>query len=431
MTVKMRPSVEEAYRRFLPSELIDMMGESRIEDIVPGGHVEKRMTIMFCDIRDFTGHTDRMSSGECMRFVNSFMGAMEPVIHKGGGVVDKFIGDAVMAVFPGPAEDGVRTAVAMMDALNGINRSRGADEKHFIRAGVGLNTGMALIGAVGDLDRMEPTVVSSAVNLASRLEGLTKTYGVSIIISEDTRNAMQAPNARIRFLDRVRVKGKTQPQSIYEVFEGDPPQEAAGKELTKGKFEEAAAYYHLKEVGRARRLFADCLATVPGDKAAAFYLERCRLFETTGRHEGTGELAGTLAWNEDFEVGIKTIDLQHRKLFDKMNEVAPLIGCAEHGCLGELCKFLADYAVFHFSYEEKLMRVSGYPFINDHIAEHRRFSAVLESFVGEIGAGAGERQFLVFKVHTFLLDWFALHSTGMDRHLGVYLRDPERAKPPA
>ena len=399
-----------------------------IADIVPGGHVEKRMTIMFCDIRDFTAHTERMSPHDAIGFVNSFMGIMEPVIHKGGGVIDKFIGDAVMAVFPGTPDEGVAAAVSMVSALDNLNLTRGTGARRLIRAGIGLNTGMAMIGAVGDLERMEPTVISGAVNLASRFESATKNYGAAIIVSENTCFGLKEPLRRkIRFLDRVRVKGKSEPQSIYEVFDGDPAVEAAAKERTKARFEEAAAYYHLKAVGRAKKLFAECLEAAPGDKPARFYLERCALFERTGRHDGTGEFDGKLDWRTEFEVGVKMIDLQHKELLANMNKLPGLIREGDTSRLEGLCGFLADYAGYHFSYEESLMRLSGYPFFEDHKAEHRRFAAYLERFTGEVTSGTQERLFLLFKVQVFLFDWFACHSTGMDRHLGIYLRDPGRA----
>lgn len=426
MKQKSEISAAEAYKRLIPPELIEMMELGGVEEIVPGGHIEKRMTIMFCDIRDFTAHTERMSPQDSLGFVNSVMGAMEPVIRRGGGIIDKYIGDAVMAIFPGPSEDGVNTAVSMIEALGALNVTRAAAGRRLVRAGIGLNTGLAMVGAVGGNERMDPTVISDAVNLASRLESLTKDYSVPIIISEHTYYGLKGPRQRkIRFLDRIRVKGKSQPQSVYEVFENDAPATAAAKERMKAKFEEAAAYYHLRVIDRAKKLFSECLEAVPEDKPAKFYLDRCELFELAGKHEGTGELDGTLEWRDEFSVGIATIDAQHKVLLSNMNKVAPLIRNGDTSKLEELFAFLVKYASYHFNYEEGLMERGGYKFYDVQRAEHQRFSAYLSRLSQEVTSSAHERLFLIFKVQIFLSDWFACHSTGMDRHLAIYLNGGE------
>lgn len=411
-----------AFNRFIPQELLEMMGCAGLEEVQPGGYLEKRLTIMFCDIRDYTALTERMSPTDSFGFVNSFMGTMAPVIKSGGGIIDKFIGDAVMAVFPGESDAGVKTAVKMFDSLRELNRERRTGDRKHIKAGIGLNTGMAMIGAVGGADRLATTVISDAVNLAARLEGLTKTYGAPLIISENTFYSLKEPRkSKIRFLDRIRVKGKSQPQSIYEVFESDPDQLRETKESTRPLFEEAVAYYHLKVADRARELFAACVEADPGDAPAAFYLERCDAYLKNGVHEGTGELEGNLEWRADFEVGIPSVDGQHRELLKSMNKVAPLIKKGDAGGLEELFAFLFKYAKFHFSHEKELMAMAGYPFVAEHCAEHDRFTAYLERLAKEVADSEVERHFLVFKAQVFLSDWFAGHSTGMDRHFAIYM----------
>jgi hemerythrin len=418
------PEAEAAYKRFIPAELIEMMGLEGLEEVIPGGYVEKRMTIMFCDIRDFTMHTERMSPRESFGFVNSFMGTMAPVIKSGGGIIDKFIGDAVMAVFPESSDAGVKTAVSMIEALDDLNRTRRTGDRAHIRAGIGLNTGIAMIGAIGGAERMATTVISDAVNLTARLEGLTKLYGAPIIISENSFYSLLEPKKRkIRFLDRIQVKGKSQPQSIYEVFENDPPELADAKESMKAVFEEAAAHYHLKAVDRARELFAECVARAPLDVPAQFYLERCEMFLKTGSHDGTGELDGTIEWRGEFEVGIRTVDAQHMELLRNMNKLAPLLKSGDSGGLDSVFSFLFRYADFHFSHEKELMEQCGYPFIDAHIAEHNRFTDCLLALVEEINSSSRDNLFLIFKTQVFLIDWFAGHSTGMDRHFAIYMQN--------
>lgn len=424
MDNEIKSDAQVAYRRFIASELIEMMGFKGLDEVVPGGYLEKRMTIMFCDIRDFTMQTERMSPKDSFGFVNSFMGTMAPLIKDGGGIIDKFIGDAVMAIFPGASDSGVKTAVTMIEALDNLNHTRRTGDRTHIRAGIGLNTGMAMVGTVGGSERMATTVIGDAVNLAFRLEGLTKSYGSPIIVSENTFYSLNEPKRhKIRFLDRITVKGKSQPQSIYEVFENDSPELAVAKEKTKPVFEAAAAFYHLKDIDRAKKLFAECVEASELDGPAQFYLNRCECFFRTGIHESTGELDGTLEWQKEFEVGIPSVDNQHKELLKNMNKVAPLIKEGDATNLEELFSFLFSYANFHFAHEKALMKSCDYPFMEAHCAEHDRFIGYMLLLVDEVNTSARERLFLIFKTQLFLTDWFANHSTGMDRHFAIYMQN--------
>jgi hemerythrin len=413
---------EAAAGRFVPRELLELLGVDRLGDVALGDAVERKLTILFSDIRGFTSLCEGMSPRETFRFLNSFLGVMEPVVTRHHGFVDKYIGDAVMALFPRGADDAVAAGVGMLTALEGFNASRGREGRPCIRVGVGLNHGMVTLGTVGGAGRIEGTVVSDAVNLASRLEGLTKDYGAPLLVSEAALYALDhAAERTVRFVDRIRVKGKRQPQSIYEVFEADAPALRQAKLETRPWFEEAVACYHLREVGLAEPLLARCLAAAPDDAAARLYLDRCRAYLETGRHEGTGELDGVLPWRDEFTLGLAVVDAQHRELVDAMNRLTPLLHAGDAGGVDGTLAFLDRYVRDHFGTEEALMARHAYPFTAEHLREHENFVAFLRRLAGQVAAGR-PRLHLVFQVQVFLLDWFANHSTGTDRHLVRWLR---------
>jgi hemerythrin len=413
---------EAAAGRFVPRELLALLGAERLGDVALGDAVERKLTILFSDIRGFTSLCEGMSPRDTFRFLNSFLGVMEPVVTRHRGFVDKYIGDAVMALFPGGADDAVAAGIGMLEALSAFNASRGREGRPRIDIGVGLNHGMVTLGTVGGAGRIEGTVVSDAVNLASRLEGLTKRYGAPLLVSEAALYALTGAAGRtVRFLDRIRVKGKRQPQSVYEVFEADAPALRAAKLETRPWFEEAVACYHLREVGAAEPLLRRCLEAAPGDAAARLYLERCADYLATGHHEGTGELDGTLPWRDEFTLGLEPVDGQHRELLDAMNRLTPLLHAGDaRGVEGTLA-FLDGYVRDHFGTEEALMGRHGYPFAAEHVREHENFVAFMRRLAGEVGAGR-PRLHLVFQIQVFLLDWFANHSTGTDRHLARWLK---------
>ena len=422
-TLDLLRQTENAYGRFVPHQLLQLLNVQSILDLELGEQTERKMTILFTDIRDFSRMSESMSPQETFAFINSFLGEMEPLISRHGGIVDKYMGDAIMALFPSDADDAVRCSIAMLAQLELYNQGRTRAGYPSIRIGIGLNTGVVMLGTVGGTQRMQGTVLSDAVNLASRLEGTTKVYGTPLLISEFTLYALKDPSQfRIRFLDRIRVKGKTQPQAVYEVFDNDSPAMRAGKEATRTRFEEALAYYHLKMVDRALPLLESCLREDPGDEPARIYLERCRKFLDTGVHEGTGENWNTLPWRDEFLVGVEQIDTEHRELLARINRLAARIGDGDPSGIDETLDFLDDYVRLHFGNEEAVMLAVDYPLRADHIHEHRTFVERFLLLKADIAAGTHDPIYLGFRIQLFLFDWFANHITKIDRHLGKFIR---------
>ncbi|MEB3280583.1 MAG: ATP-binding protein [Lyngbya sp.] len=269
--------INNAYGRFVPHDFLRFLGHESIIDVKLGDHVQKEMTVMFSDIRSFTTLSEEMSPRETFDFINRYLSQVSPIIRKHNGFIDKYIGDGIMALFPQSPEDAVKCAIAMQKQVSFYNRQLQQEGKVPINIGIGLHTGTLMLGTIGERERMESTVIADAVNLASRLEGLTKQYGAGIIISEKTLSRLSDfQNYGYRFLDRVKVKGKNIAAGVFEIYDGNPKSRQALKIQTKSDFEEAVFLYHRQEFQQAEVILQQVLAVNPEDKAALLYLHRCQ-----------------------------------------------------------------------------------------------------------------------------------------------------------
>jgi class 3 adenylate cyclase len=203
--------------RFVPQAFLSIVGKPSIVDVELGDNKREDMSILFSDIRSFTTLSERMTPDENFAFINAYLERMGPVIRDHDGFIDKYIGDAIMALFA-KADDAVRAGLAMLGALDEFNAQRRSAGLDPIAIGIGINSGSLMLGTIGEKHRMDGTVISDAVNLAARVESLTKDYRVPLLISEYTHRQLADPRAYdIRSVDVVVVKGKTRPVMIYEV----------------------------------------------------------------------------------------------------------------------------------------------------------------------------------------------------------------------
>jgi DNA-binding response OmpR family regulator len=269
-------SLNSVYERFVPREFIDLLKKESIVEIHLGDQASQKMTVMFADIRGWTTLLEKMTPTEAFRFINAYLRRVSPVIKDCNGFIDQYYGDGVMALFPGTPDDAVRAAVGMQGAVAEYNRERMGDGFDPIGIGVGLHLADLMLGIIGSEDRMQGAVVADAVNLAARIEGLNKMYGSYVSLSDETFFAMKEPDRyRHRFIDKVRVKGREDAVTVFEVFEGDPEGIAGLKEQTKPAFESGLQLYYGKKFSEASVHFNQVLEQNPADLAARIYLKRC------------------------------------------------------------------------------------------------------------------------------------------------------------
>jgi DNA-binding response OmpR family regulator len=276
-------SLNRIYERFVPREFIHLLDKQSILEINLGDQVSHKMTVMFADIRGWTTLLEKMTPQQAFNFINAYLKRVSPVIKEFNGFIDQYYGDGVMALFPGLPDDAVGAAVAMQTAVAEYNNERAQEGFDPINMGVGLHLADLMLGIIGSEDRMQGAVVADSVNLAARIEGLNKTYGSYVSLSDETFFSLKEPNKyRHRFIDKVRVKGREDAVTIYEVFEGDPEVIAGLKEQTKPVFENGLQLYYGKRFSEASVHFNQVLETNSGDLAAKIYLKRCANYMVNG-----------------------------------------------------------------------------------------------------------------------------------------------------
>ncbi len=232
------------------------------------------MTVLFNDIRSFTLLSERMSPDENFAFINDYLKYMYPPISTHGGFVDKYIGDAVMALFYHP-RDAIEAGIGMHKSLIEFNKIRVSEKKAPIEIGIGLHCGKLMLGVIGVEYRMQGTVISSSVNLASHLEALSKFYGSALIISQD----ILADNKELyptRHLGKVKIaEKKIIYMEIYEILSAEREDIFVQKMASKPFFEAGVELYYAKRFTEASVQFSQGLNAYPKDKAGMFYLKQC------------------------------------------------------------------------------------------------------------------------------------------------------------
>jgi class 3 adenylate cyclase len=267
--------VYEVTGKFVPYEFIGALGHSVITDVQLGEHVEKIVTVLFSDIRDYTTLSEKMSPEENFRFVCSFNERMGPIIRRYGGFINQYLGDAIMAIFPGNAMDALYTAIEMRQALEQLNADRILHSLPLIQMGVGMHTGPLIMGITGDHNRLDATTIADTVNTASRIESLTKYYKAGIIISDASyRQLHDVSDFQLRHLGLVQLKGKQEAIGIYECFSGDPEMERSIKMSTLSVFNEGMLQYVNQSYESAKKAFQEVIELHPYDRTAAFFLQR-------------------------------------------------------------------------------------------------------------------------------------------------------------
>ncbi len=284
---------EEAMRRvyeitakFVPYEFIGSLGHNIITDVKLGDQVEKVVTVLFTDIRDYTSISEQMTPEENFRFVNAYNERMGPIIRKHSGFINQYLGDAIMALFPESAESTLSAAIEMQQNIHEFNIMRKAKELAPIKMGIGMHTGPLIMGITGDKNRLDATTISDAVNTASRIESLTKYYKVRILLSEFTLQQIQhRENFHLRYLGKVQVKGKQSSIGIHECFSSDSEDQIIKKEKTLATFNEGMFYYLNKSFQNAVKAFEVITAINSLDLTTQFFLDNSVSFLKNGAPE--------------------------------------------------------------------------------------------------------------------------------------------------
>jgi len=269
--------LNEALSRFVPRQFLQLLEKDSIIDIQLGDEVEQEMSVLFSDIRNFTTLSETMTPEDNFKFINAYLSQMEPTIIEHQGFIDKYMGDGIMALFSGSADDALRAGISMLQRLAKYNKNRLKSGYLPLKIGIGINTGSLMLGTVGGRHRMDTTVISDHVNLASRLENLTKEYGVSLFMTHYTLARLQNPTEyNLRFIEQVKVKGKTKAVAVFEVFDGDEPHIKQSKLATKTMFEQGVLLYYQRQMQQAAQHFEVVLEMNPRDTVAQLYLRRCQ-----------------------------------------------------------------------------------------------------------------------------------------------------------
>ncbi len=271
------------YRCFVPLEYLQLLDKDSILDIQLGDHVSRSMAVSFCDIRRFTSLCEELTPQETFDFVNTYLQRVSPEIVKHSGVIVKFMGDAIMAIFPRSVDDAIAASLAQYRQLNAYNQERQNQNQPPLQIGTGIHMGRVMVGIIGEPGRMQGDVLSDAVNIAARMESLTKIYGASVLISGDLIAHLQDLGAyNFRLLDEVTVKGKKEPISLFEILDPTVDQQAELKIETRLLFEQGWFYYRNKQFIEARQKFYKVLQVNPKDVAAKLYLQRLHQFQISG-----------------------------------------------------------------------------------------------------------------------------------------------------
>lgn len=257
----------QAFARFVPQQLLTLLGRGDATQAGLGDQIQREMTVVFVDLRAFTSRAEQQSPAATFDYLNAYFAAIVPEIHGNGGVVDKYLGDGLMALFPDAPASAVRAALGVVER----SRELGAG------VGVGVHLGAVTLGLVGAAGRMESTVVSDAVNIAARIERLTRRFGADLLVSAAVQATLPPSlQADTRPLGDYVVPGKRQPVVIHEVFAGDAPELRAAKRASREAVTAAVARMTAGELTQAAAALLELSQACPNDQVLPGLVEECR-----------------------------------------------------------------------------------------------------------------------------------------------------------
>jgi predicted ATPase/class 3 adenylate cyclase/GAF domain-containing protein len=278
----------KAQQRFVPGEFLKHLGHRDISRVQLGESVSMEMTVLFSDIRNFTSLAEKLSPQAVIELLNYLYSELAVPIRASGGFIDSYSGDGIMALFAVPAKQAITAAIGMSSTLSAYNQRNQGQSK--IRIGLGINTGPLVLGTMGADDRMQCSVLGDNVNLASRIEQLTRVYEAQCLVSEQTLMAVGDPETfSTRLVDRVAVKGKYMAVKLYEILDAESDERRKTKESTKDLLAEAMESYYARSFATAEKIFREGMKQDPMDLVFQLFAERsARYIENAPPEEWQG-----------------------------------------------------------------------------------------------------------------------------------------------
>ena len=275
ITSEMR--VKATMSRYMSKEIADQLLAGGEDEL---GGKSQVATVLFSDVRHFTTITESLGARETVTFLNDYLSEMVDVVLRHGGILDKYIGDSIMALFGAPlrgdddADNAVSVGCEMLVALRAMNARRRRKRLPPIRIGVGISTGTVIAGSIGSIKRMEYTVIGDSVNLAARLESANKFYGTQVLVSEHTVRELKR-DTPLREIDLIRVKGKDEPVAVYEALAFHTAKGFVARQPMRKAYERGLKLYRGRDWRGAMNHFARALAIQPSDGPSRIHLQRC------------------------------------------------------------------------------------------------------------------------------------------------------------
>lgn len=257
--------------RFVPTEFLSLLKKKNINEVGLGDHTEQEMTILFADIRNFTGISETLSPAENFSFINDYLSVMGPIIRENNGFIDKYIGDAILALFF-KSSDAAKASVEMHAMLQRFNAQFIDGIFPEIRIGIGIHTGRIMLGTIGEVRRMENTVISDTVNAASRIESLTKKLKAGILLSGDALAQIPGDDYKVRLVDIAQLRGKTKMIEIYELLTPLPAERQTLLLSYADSLKQAIHEARAGKIETARALLEDCRTRCADDGVILHHL---------------------------------------------------------------------------------------------------------------------------------------------------------------
>jgi class 3 adenylate cyclase len=264
--------IRNIFQKYVPRDVIDQFFINPEAALIGQDRV---LAVLFSDIRSFTSISEQLTPNEIVESLNMYFSRMVDIIMNRDGIVDKYIGDAIMAFFGAPikhdddALQAARVGLEMIEALHDFNEEQRRLDRPEFKIGIGINYGLVTVGNIGSEKKMDYTVIGDMVNLASRLEGLTKQYGCPLIVSASVHRKIK-DKLPCRLLDRVTVKGKEEPVGIYSVQRSLTPREGEGWE----KYASGIESFYGRDFRKAAGFFHEATQLIPGDVPAELFYSR-------------------------------------------------------------------------------------------------------------------------------------------------------------